>query len=166
MPTLMKIMDAALERKLDRKSTFVALGGGVIGDMVGFAAAIYQRGVNFVQVRASDLRVRWCVWLCKPSVRLFMFVFVWIAGWCLTNASLTDDAFSRVPCAVQVPTTLMAMVDSAVGGKTAVNHALGKNMIGAFYQPQCVLIDTDTLVSVGMCNGRGSTAAAVVTIPC
>lgn len=95
-----------------------------------------------------------------------MFVFVWIAGWCLTNASLTDDAFSRVPCAVQVPTTLMAMVDSAVGGKTAVNHALGKNMIGAFYQPQCVLIDTDTLVSVGMCNGRGSTAAAVVTIPC
>lgn len=65
MPTLMKIMDAALERKLDRKSTFVALGGGVIGDMVGFAAAIYQRGVNFVQVRASDLRVRWCVWLCN-----------------------------------------------------------------------------------------------------
>lgn len=53
MPTLMKIMDAALERKLDRKSTFIALGGGVIGDMVGFAAAIYQRGVNFVQVCAD-----------------------------------------------------------------------------------------------------------------
>jgi len=66
MPTLIKIMDAALSKKLDRKSTFVALGGGVIGDMVGFAAAIYQRGVNFIQV----------------------------------------------------PTTLMAMVDSAVGGKT------------------------------------------------
>jgi len=66
MPTLITIMDAALSKKLDRKSTFVALGGGVIGDMVGFAAAIYQRGINFIQV----------------------------------------------------PTTLMAMVDSAVGGKT------------------------------------------------
>jgi 3-dehydroquinate synthase len=54
MPTLMKIMDAALEKKLDRKSTFVALGGGVIGDMVGFAAAIYQRGVNFIQVRVDN----------------------------------------------------------------------------------------------------------------
>jgi len=95
METLMKILDKALETKLDRKSTMVALGGGVIGDMVGFAAAIYQRGVNFIQV----------------------------------------------------PTTLMAMVDSAVGGKTAVNHPLGKNMIGAFYQPMCVFADTDTLVS-------------------
>ena len=82
-----------MEAKLDRKSTFIALGGGVVGDMTGFAAAIYQRGVKFVQV----------------------------------------------------PTTLMAMVDSAVGGKTAVNHPMGKNMIGAFYQPDCVLVDTDTL---------------------
>ena len=89
----MKIMDKALEARLDRRSTFVALGGGVIGDMVGFAAAIYQRGVNFIQV----------------------------------------------------PTTLMAMVDSSVGGKTGVNHPLGKNMVGAFHQPECVLIDTQTL---------------------
>jgi 3-dehydroquinate synthase len=87
------ILDKALELGLDRKVTFVALGGGVIGDMVGFAAAIYQRGVNFIQV----------------------------------------------------PTTVMAMVDSSVGGKTGVNHPLGKNMIGAFHQPECVFIDTETL---------------------
>jgi 3-dehydroquinate synthase len=87
------ILDKALELGLDRKSTFVALGGGVIGDMVGFASAIYQRGVNFIQI----------------------------------------------------PTTVMAMVDSSVGGKTGVNHPLGKNMIGAFHQPQCVFIDTNTL---------------------
>jgi 3-dehydroquinate synthase len=93
MDVLMLILEKALTCRLDRSCTFVALGGGVIGDMVGFAAAIYQRGVKFVQV----------------------------------------------------PTTLMAMVDSAVGGKTAVNHPLGKNMIGAFYQPQAVLIDTATL---------------------
>ncbi|KAG5186105.1 3-Dehydroquinate synthase [Tribonema minus] len=93
MEVLMKIMEAALTHRMDRTCTFVALGGGVIGDMVGFAAAIYQRGVKFVQV----------------------------------------------------PTTLMAMVDSAVGGKTAVNHPLGKNMIGAFYQPQAVIADMATL---------------------
>jgi 3-dehydroquinate synthase len=93
MDILQTILDKALETGLDRKCTFVALGGGVIGDMVGFAAAIYQRGVNFIQI----------------------------------------------------PTTVMAMVDSSVGGKTGVNHPLGKNMIGAFHQPQCVLIDTDTL---------------------
>lgn len=87
------ILDRALELGLDRKSTFVALGGGVIGDMVGFASAIYQRGVNFIQI----------------------------------------------------PTTVMAMVDSSVGGKTGVNHPLGKNMIGSFHQPQCVFIDTNTL---------------------
>jgi 3-dehydroquinate synthase len=87
------ILDRALELGLDRKSTFVALGGGVIGDMVGFASAIYQRGVNFIQI----------------------------------------------------PTTVMAMVDSSVGGKTGVNHPLGKNMIGAFHQPQCVFIDTTVL---------------------
>jgi 3-dehydroquinate synthase len=93
MDILQTILDKALETGLDRKCTFVALGGGVIGDMVGFAAAIYQRGVNFIQI----------------------------------------------------PTTVMAMVDSSVGGKTGVNHPLGKNMIGAFHQPQCVFIDTDTL---------------------
>ncbi|KAG7351463.1 3-dehydroquinate synthase [Nitzschia inconspicua] len=93
MEILQRILDKALEETLDRKCTFVALGGGVIGDMVGFAAAIYQRGVNFIQI----------------------------------------------------PTTVMAMVDSSVGGKTGVNHPLGKNMIGAFHQPQCVFIDTDTL---------------------
>jgi len=87
------ILDRALELGLDRRSTFVALGGGVIGDMVGFASAIYQRGVNFIQI----------------------------------------------------PTTVMAMVDSSVGGKTGVNHPLGKNMVGAFHQPQCVFIDTNTL---------------------
>ena len=93
MDVLMMIIDKAMEVKLDRKSTFIALGGGVIGDMTGFAAAIFQRGVKFVQI----------------------------------------------------PTTLMAMVDSAVGGKTAVNHPLGKNMIGSFYQPDAVIIDTNTL---------------------
>ena len=93
MEILQTILDKCLEIGLDRKATLVALGGGVIGDMVGFASAIYQRGVNFIQV----------------------------------------------------PTTVMAMVDSSVGGKTGVNHPLGKNMIGAFHQPQCVFIDTDTL---------------------
>jgi 3-dehydroquinate synthase len=93
MEILQTILDKALELNLDRKCTFLALGGGVIGDMVGFAAAIYQRGVNFVQI----------------------------------------------------PTTVMAMVDSSVGGKTGVNHPLGKNMIGAFHQPECVFIDTDNL---------------------
>ncbi|CAN1226744.1 3-dehydroquinate synthase, chloroplastic [Linum perenne] len=93
MDVLMKVFDKAMETRLDRKCTFVALGGGVIGDMCGFAAAAYLRGVNFIQI----------------------------------------------------PTTLMAQVDSSVGGKTGINHPLGKNMIGAFYQPQCVLIDTDTL---------------------
>lgn len=93
MSVLQMILDKCLECTLDRKATLVALGGGVIGDMVGFAAAIYQRGVNFIQV----------------------------------------------------PTTVMAMVDSSVGGKTGVNHPMGKNMIGAFHQPQCVFVDTDTL---------------------
>jgi 3-dehydroquinate synthetase len=93
MDELGKILDACMTNKLDRKSTLIALGGGVIGDMTGFAAAIYQRGIKFVQV----------------------------------------------------PTSLMAMVDSSVGGKTAVNHPRGKNMIGAFYQPEAVLIDTSTL---------------------
>jgi len=90
---LMAIFTALLEKKCDRKTSLLALGGGVIGDMTGFAAATYMRGVPYVQV----------------------------------------------------PTTLLAQVDSSVGGKTAINHPLGKNMIGAFYQPQMVLADTATL---------------------
>jgi len=90
---LNRIFDALLEKRCDRHVTLVALGGGVVGDMAGFAAACYQRGVPFIQI----------------------------------------------------PTTLLAQVDSSVGGKTGVNHPLGKNMIGAFHQPQCVLIDTVTL---------------------
>ncbi len=90
---LNKIFDSLLENRCNRQVTLIALGGGVIGDMTGFAAASYQRGVNFIQV----------------------------------------------------PTTLLSQVDSSVGGKTGVNHRLGKNMIGAFYQPKCVLIDTSVL---------------------
>ena len=93
LETLNLIYDALLEKRYDRNCTLVALGGGVIGDIVGFAAASYQRGVDFIQV----------------------------------------------------PTTLLAQVDSSVGGKTGVNHALGKNMIGAFHQPRCVIADTNTL---------------------
>src|SRR5690554_3045730 len=93
LDTLNTIFSELLEHGHNRSTTLVALGGGVVGDMVGFAAACYQRGVDFIQV----------------------------------------------------PTTLLAQVDSSVGGKTAVNHALGKNMIGAFHQPDGVLIDTATL---------------------
>ena len=91
--SLMKVFDVLLAEKCDRKTTLVALGGGVIGDLTGFAAAAYMRGVPFVQV----------------------------------------------------PTTLLSQVDSSVGGKTGINHPLGKNMIGAFYQPQAVIADTSTL---------------------
>ncbi|HRH80775.1 MAG TPA: 3-dehydroquinate synthase [Thiobacillaceae bacterium] len=91
--TLNLIFDALLTARAERKTTLIALGGGVIGDLTGFAAASYQRGVPFIQV----------------------------------------------------PTTLLAQVDSSVGGKTGINHPLGKNMIGAFYQPKVVLADTDTL---------------------
>jgi 3-dehydroquinate synthase len=90
---MMPIIDTMMAKNIDRRVTLVALGGGVIGDITGFAAAIYRRGVNFIQI----------------------------------------------------PTTLLAQVDSSVGGKTGVNHPLGKNMIGAFFQPQCVIADTDTL---------------------
>jgi len=93
LDVLNQVFDKLLEARFSRQVTLIALGGGVIGDMAGFAAACYQRGVPFIQV----------------------------------------------------PTTLLSQVDSSVGGKTAVNHALGKNMIGAFYQPQCVLADTNTL---------------------
>ncbi len=91
--SLMQIFDALLANKADRKTTLVALGGGVIGDLCGYAAASYMRGVDFIQV----------------------------------------------------PTTLLSQVDSSVGGKTGINHPLGKNMIGAFYQPRAVLADTTTL---------------------
>lgn len=93
LEVLNKIFDVAIASKFDRRCTFVALGGGVIGDMTGFAAASFQRGVSFIQI----------------------------------------------------PTTLLAQVDSSVGGKTGVNHPFGKNMIGAFHQPACVLIDSDVL---------------------
>lgn len=93
LDTVNLIFDALLEHRFDRSCTLIALGGGVVGDMTGFAASSYQRGVNFIQV----------------------------------------------------PTTLLSQVDSSVGGKTGVNHPLGKNMIGAFHQPKCVLIDVDTL---------------------
>jgi len=91
--SLMRVFDVLLSEKCDRKTTLIALGGGVIGDLTGFAAASYMRGVPFVQV----------------------------------------------------PTTLLAQVDSSVGGKTGINHPLGKNMIGAFYQPKAVIADTSTL---------------------
>jgi 3-dehydroquinate synthase len=91
--TLNSIFDVLLSHRLERKSTVIALGGGVVGDLAGFAAASYQRGVPFIQV----------------------------------------------------PTTLLAQVDSSVGGKTAINHPLGKNMIGAFHQPVLVLADVATL---------------------
>jgi len=96
LETLNTVFDALLARKHNRSTTLVALGGGVIGDMTGFAAACYQRGVEFVQV----------------------------------------------------PTTLLAQVDSSVGGKTGVNHPRGKNMIGAFHQPRAVIIDVDTLATL------------------
>jgi 3-dehydroquinate synthase len=93
LEVLNKIFNGLLEQRFDRQCTLIALGGGVVGDITGFAAASYQRGVNFIQV----------------------------------------------------PTTLLAQVDSSVGGKTGVNHPLGKNMIGAFHQPQVVICDTNTL---------------------
>lgn len=93
---LNSIFDELLTAEFDRSCTLIALGGGVVGDMTGYAAASYQRGVDFIQI----------------------------------------------------PTTLLAQVDSSVGGKTGVNHALGKNMIGAFHQPNCVIADTTTLSSL------------------
>lgn len=93
LDTVNLIFDALLENRFNRTATLIALGGGVIGDITGFAAASYQRGIRFIQI----------------------------------------------------PTTLLAQVDSSVGGKTGVNHKLGKNMIGAFHQPNCVIADTDTL---------------------
>ena len=94
--TLAMIYNALLTHRCERNTTILALGGGVVGDMAGFAAATYLRGVPFIQI----------------------------------------------------PTTLLAQVDSSVGGKTGINHALGKNMIGAFYQPQVVLADIATLTTL------------------
>jgi 3-dehydroquinate synthase len=96
LASIAAIYDTALAQRLERSSTFLALGGGVIGDMTGFAAATWLRGVNFVQV----------------------------------------------------PTSLLAMVDASVGGKTGVNHPQGKNLIGAFYQPKLVLIDPTVLATL------------------
>lgn len=96
LTTLDSIFSQLLEKTYNRNATLIALGGGVVGDMTGFAAACYQRGVSFVQM----------------------------------------------------PTTLLAQVDSSVGGKTGVNHALGKNMIGAFYQPKAVFIDLEFLITL------------------
>jgi len=98
LETVNSIYDKLLADRHERSTTLIALGGGVTGDITGFAAASYQRGVNFIQI----------------------------------------------------PTTLLAQVDSSVGGKTGVNHPLGKNMIGAFYQPQCVLADTTVLSTLSV----------------
>lgn len=95
-PTLQLIYDRLIEEKFSRDCLIIALGGGIVGDIAGYAAATYQRGVKFIQI----------------------------------------------------PTTLLAQVDSSVGGKTGINHRLGKNLIGAFYQPQAVVIDTDVLQSL------------------
>jgi len=104
-----RILDALVAERMNRDAAAVALGGGVIGDMVGFAAACYQRGIDYVQV----------------------------------------------------PTTLLAQVDSSVGGKTGVNHPRGKNMIGAFHQPRCVLADTSTLETLPPREYRAGLAEVV-----
>ncbi len=96
LATVSSIYDQLMTDRFDRNSTLIALGGGVVGDICGFAAATYQRGVRFIQV----------------------------------------------------PTTLLAQVDSSVGGKTGVNHPMGKNMIGAFHQPACVIADMQTLTTL------------------
>ena len=96
LDTVARVLDALVERRMNRDACVAALGGGVVGDIAGFAAACYQRGIDYVQV----------------------------------------------------PTTLLAQVDSSVGGKTGVNHPGGKNLIGAFHQPCCVIADTDTLATL------------------
>jgi 3-dehydroquinate synthase len=109
LDTLQCIYNALLEHRHSRGTTLIALGGGVVGDMTGFAAATYQRGVDFLQI----------------------------------------------------PTTLLSQVDSSVGGKTGVNHPLGKNMIGAFHQPRAVFADTDTLATLPPREYRAGVAEVV-----
>lgn len=109
LASIQEIYNAALENRLERSSTLVALGGGVIGDMTGFAAATWLRGINFVQV----------------------------------------------------PTTLLAMVDAAIGGKTGVNHPQGKNLIGAFHQPRLVLIDPQVLNTLPVREFRAGMAEVI-----
>jgi 3-dehydroquinate synthase len=107
--SIQKIYDAALANRLERSATMVALGGGVVGDMTGFASATWLRGINFVQV----------------------------------------------------PTSLLAMVDAAIGGKTGVNHPQGKNLIGAFHQPSLVLIDPDVLSTLPAREFRAGMAEVI-----
>ena len=109
LDSIAQVYDTALVHRLERSSTMVALGGGVIGDMTGFAAATWLRGVNFVQV----------------------------------------------------PTTLLAMVDASIGGKTGVNHPQGKNLIGAFYQPKLVLIDPSVLKTLPVREFRAGMAEVI-----
>lgn len=109
LKSIQKVYDVALDNRLERSSTMVALGGGVIGDMTGFAAATWLRGINFVQV----------------------------------------------------PTTLLAMVDASIGGKTGVNHPKGKNLIGAFYQPRLVLIDPNVLKTLPAREFRAGMAEVI-----
>ncbi|MBF2022061.1 MAG: 3-dehydroquinate synthase [Hydrococcus sp. C42_A2020_068] len=109
LDSIAQIYDTALENYLERSSTMLALGGGVIGDMTGFAAATWLRGINFVQV----------------------------------------------------PTSLLAMVDASIGGKTGVNHPKGKNLIGAFYQPRLVLIDPQVLKTLPVREFRAGMAEVI-----
>ncbi len=109
LETMARVLDALVEAKMNRDACVLALGGGVIGDVAGFAAACYQRGVDFVQV----------------------------------------------------PTTLLAQVDSSVGGKTGVNHPGGKNLVGAFHQPIAVISDTDTLRSLPVRELRAGLAEVI-----
>jgi 3-dehydroquinate synthase len=109
LDSIARVYDTALESYLERSSTLIALGGGVIGDMTGFAAATWLRGINFVQV----------------------------------------------------PTSLLAMVDAAIGGKTGVNHPQGKNLIGAFYQPRLVLIDPQVLQTLPVREFRAGMAEVI-----
>ncbi len=109
LASVQKIYDVAIEQRLERSSTLLALGGGVIGDMTGFAASSWLRGINFIQV----------------------------------------------------PTTLLAMVDASIGGKTGVNHPQGKNLIGAFYQPRLVMIDPEVLRTLPSREWRAGMAEVI-----